>query len=302
MTTMPQPVLSFEETTHALRDRINVALDERLRRFRADCPDRLFDAMHYSLMAGGKRLRPLLVLMACEACGGDVDSAMPAACALEMIHTYSLIHDDLPAMDDDALRRGRPTCHVQFDEATAILAGDGLLTLAFEVLATEIKPPDIAAACCVDLAAAAGIGGMVGGQMADLEAEHSPVTSVQQLEGIHRRKTGKLLMSALSLGSRIAGASSEIRKALVRYGECLGLAFQIADDLLDVVGDRVKMGKEVRKDSEHGKLTYPGLLGEQESRRKARLLIDEACRSLTMLGERGRQLETLANFVLERDH
>ncbi len=299
---MPLSVQSFEDANRVFRDRVDVALQETLERFRADCPERLFDAMHYSLMAGGKRLRPLLVLLACDACGGEMTSALPAACALEMVHTYSLIHDDLPAMDDDDLRRGRPTCHVQFDEATAILAGDGLLTLAFEVMAQEVQPPEVAAACCADLAAAAGIAGMVGGQIADLAAEHAPVTSVQILEEIHRKKTGRLLMSALSLGSRIAGASSETRTALVRYGECVGLAFQITDDLLDVVGDRAKMGKEVRKDSEHGKLTYPGLMGELESRQKARLLIDEACRSLSSLGERGRQLESLANFVLERDH
>jgi geranylgeranyl diphosphate synthase, type II len=300
--TMSNPVVSFEATCSELQARIEVGLGESLRRYRAGCPDRLFDAMHYSLLAGGKRLRPMLVLLACEACGGSMDDALPAACALEMVHTYSLIHDDLPAMDDDRLRRGRPTCHIQFDEATAILAGDGLLTLAFELLAREVRPGELAAACSAELASAAGIGGMVGGQMADLQAEHAGVASVQQLEAIHRRKTGRLLSSAISLGARIAGAPSEFRTALETFGNCVGLAFQIADDLLDVVGDRVKMGKDVRKDSHHGKLTYPALLGEEDSRQRARELIEDARRSLGVFEERGAALEALAEFVLLREH
>jgi geranylgeranyl diphosphate synthase, type II len=314
---MPHPVVSFEATCRELQARIDAALGDTLQRYRggaapdpwdfgksqgSGCPDRLFEAMRYSLLAGGKRLRPKLVLLACEACGGSTDDALPAACAIEMVHTYSLIHDDLPAMDDDRLRRGRPTCHVQFDEATAILAGDALLTLAFELLAREIHPGELAAACCAELASAAGLGGMVGGQMADLQAEHGGVTSVQQLEAIHRRKTGRLLSAALGLGARIAGASSAFRTALETYGKCIGLAFQITDDLLDVVGDRVKMGKDVRKDSDHGKLTYPALLGADESRRKARELIEDARHGLGVFGERGATLEALAEFILERDH
>jgi geranylgeranyl diphosphate synthase, type II len=293
---------SFEESCRAFRGQIEAALDAALSRRRDGCPDRLFEAMHYSLLGGGKRLRPILVLLSCEACGGNAVDAMPAACAIEMIHTYSLIHDDLPAMDDDALRRGRPTCHMQFDEATAILAGDALLTLAFEILATEISPPETAAACCAALASAAGHCGMVGGQMADLQAEHSGVDSVQQLEGIHRRKTGRLLQGAVSLGARVAGASSAIVTSLEEYGRCIGLAFQITDDLLDVVGDEIRMGKEVRKDTQRGKLTYPALLGEAESRKKARALIDRARESLRPLGAGSRRLEALAEFVLERDH
>ncbi|MCA9081263.1 MAG: polyprenyl synthetase family protein, partial [Planctomycetaceae bacterium] len=174
-----------------------------------EAPARLQAAMRHSLMAGGKRLRPVLVLLACEACGGDLHAALPAACAIEMIHTYSLIHDDLPAMDDDELRRGQPTCHVAFGEATAILAGDALLTQAFEVLAAGITDPRIAAACVIDLANAAGPVGMVGGQQADLEAETTGVRDVEHLEAIHRRKTGCLLCAALTMGGRIAGASAE---------------------------------------------------------------------------------------------
>jgi geranylgeranyl diphosphate synthase type II len=293
-----------------------------------ECPERLRSAMAYSLLGGGKRLRPALVLLGCRACGGEDEQALPAACAIEMIHTYSLIHDDLPAMDDDDLRRGRPTCHKQFDEATAILAGDGLLTLAFEIVAREIRPPDVAAACCVDLANAAGAVGMVGGQMADLEAERvssplapgpSPPNSrdlnsetvpgergetraaLQFLESIHRRKTGRLLSCALTLGGRVAGAAPESLRRLENYGQNVGLAFQIADDLLDVLGNEDKMGKGVRKDAGRGKLTYPGLLGEAGSREKAEALIAEACRELEEFGERARDLRALAQYVIERD-
>ena len=300
----------------------------------SDCPDRLREAMAYSLLAGGKRLRPGLVLVACEACGGESEAALPAACAIEMIHTYSLIHDDLPAMDDDDLRRGRPTNHKQFDEATAILAGDGLLTLAFQIMAQDVKPANVAAACCADLASAAGACGMVGGQIADLAAEKqftsnqsavNPVSSTSDdksvlpegssngpilnvnnelamLEGIHRRKTGRLLSSAVTLGTRVAQAEPDIVQALNNYGKSVGLAFQITDDLLDISGDEAKMGKGVRKDADHGKLTYPGLLGVEESRQRAQDLIDEACKWIAPLGASGRRLEELARFVLERDH
>jgi len=268
------------------------------------------------------------VLLACEACGGNPTDAIPAAVAIEFIHTYSLIHDDLPAMDNDDLRRGRPTNHKQFDEATAILAGDGLLTLAFEIVAREIQPADVAVACVVDLASAAGIEGMVGGQMADLQGERPSIADspsaaessdlqsgrigvdeqidqthkVSQLEAIHLRKTGRLLRSALTMGGRIAKADGNTIEMLDHFGKCVGLAFQIADDLLDITGDAAKMGKGVRKDAELGKLTYPGLLGLEESRRRAQSLIDEACRSIEPLGDRGLRLDALARFVLERDH
>ena len=284
-----------------LRDEVHAALQVAVAPH-ADCPPRLQEAMAYSLLAGGKRLRPVLVLLACEACGGDRRSAMPAACALEMVHTYSLIHDDLPAMDDDDLRRGRPTNHVVYGEALAILAGDGLLTLAFELLARDVHPPQAAAACCVDLARAAGMIGMVGGQVADLEAEHRTDLTLDQLEQVHRRKTGCLLSCALTMGARIAGADQETRDALAEYGRCLGLAFQITDDLLDIAGDLKIMGKAVQKDAAHGKLTYPSLLGVEASREHARRQIEQACRSLSRLGSRAQALEALAHFVLERDH
>jgi geranylgeranyl diphosphate synthase, type II len=267
-----------------------------------NCPTKLQEAMHYSLMAGGKRLRPVLVLLACEACGGKAVDALPAACAIEMIHTYSLIHDDLPAMDDDDVRRGKPTNHKQFGEAMAILAGDALLTLAFQIVAQDVQPQDVAAACCADLAGAAGAAGMVAGQVADLEAEDSGIKDIQHLEGIHRRKTGRLLSCALSLGARIAGADWELRNHLVEYGKSVGLAFQIADDLLDVSGNSETIGKQTQKDADHGKLTYPSLLGIEESRDKAKQLIQDAHERLKPLGEQGQRLAALADFIIDRDH
>ncbi|MFO0919923.1 MAG: farnesyl diphosphate synthase [Planctomycetaceae bacterium] len=292
--------VSFDTEVEPLRQRI----EERLAHYviaTKDCPDRLREAMAYSLLAGGKRLRPLLVLLACEACGGTAESALPAACALEMVHTYSLIHDDLPAMDDDVLRRGRPTNHVVYGEALAILAGDGLLTRAFEIMAQDVAPKSVAADCCADLAAAAGWCGMVAGQVADLEAEHQGIVNLDQLEAIHRRKTGRLLCCGLSLGARIAGATADARKHLEFYGTAVGLAFQITDDVLDVAGDSEAMGKTAGKDSEHGKLTYPALLGLEESRRRAQRLIDDACGVLEPFGERARLLKALARYVCERD-
>jgi geranylgeranyl diphosphate synthase type II len=258
--------------------------------------------MAYSLLAGGKRLRPLLVIFACEACGGDAAAAIPAACALEMVHTYSLIHDDLPAMDNDDYRRGRLTNHKVFGEALAILAGDALLTLAFEVLARDVTPPQIAAACCADLASAAGDCGMVAGQVVDLEFASRAASGVEELESVHRRKTGRLLTCALTLGGRISGGAAEQLSSLQEYGQKIGLAFQIVDDLLDVAGDPAKLGKGVQKDAALGKLTYPGLLGVDESRRRATRLIDEACDLASRFGDRGRTLVELARFIERRDH
>ncbi|MEZ6064425.1 MAG: polyprenyl synthetase family protein [Planctomycetaceae bacterium] len=285
-----------------LRGLVEQSLCDYLDRLSEDCPAHLLDAMRYSLLAPGKRMRPALVLLACEACGGSREAALPAAAAIEMIHTYSLIHDDLPAMDDDDLRRGRPTCHKQFDEATAILAGDALLTLAFETIATKVSPAQVAVACCVDLASAAGPEGMVGGQMADLDGERNGVGSGEHLEAIHRRKTGRLLCSAVTLGGRIAGADAATLGRLRRYGECVGLAFQIADDLLDVEGEGEKLGKSVRKDAEHGKLTYPSLWGIAESRRRAEALVQEACGLVDSLDDAGEALAAIARYVITRDH
>jgi geranylgeranyl diphosphate synthase type II len=291
----------LETTWEAFRSRINAALEKYVLQG-TDCPSQLQSAMAYSLLAGGKRLRPVLVLLACEACGGEPDTALPAACALEMVHTYSLIHDDLPAMDDDDLRRGRPTNHKVYGEALAILAGDALLTLAFELVARDVQPPQVAAACCADLANAAGAVGMVAGQVADLEAETSGVASLEILEGIHRRKTGRLLCSALTMGARIAQADGDTLTRLREYGLRIGLAFQITDDLLDVRGNAEKIGKGVNKDAALGKLTYPSMLGVEASEQRASALIDEACELLEPMGARAQPLRDLAQFILHRDH
>jgi geranylgeranyl diphosphate synthase type II len=269
------------------------------------CPDELQAAIRYSLLAPGKRLRPILVLMATEACGGQVEAALPAACAVEMVHAYSLVHDDLPAMDDDDLRRGQPTCHKKFSEATAILAGDALLTLAFEVLAREIHPPRVATACCAALARAAGASGMVGGQADDVAGhrvteDSRESTAVRALESIHHRKTGAMICAALRLGALVAGADQNQIEALENYGRCVGLAFQITDDLLDVQGRETDTGKRVGKDSRCGKLTFPGLLGAEESSRRAEQLIEDATLAIRPFGERADGLEAVARYVLRR--
>lgn len=272
----------------------------------APSPPRLREAIRYSLLGSGKRLRPILVLLAAEACGCSRAEAMPAACAVEMVHAYSLVHDDLPAMDDDDLRRGRPTCHKVFGEALAILAGDALLTRAFELLAVKVRPHAVAAACCAALAEAAGAAGMVGGQVDDLDQQQLLGTDdveqqLQQLESIHRRKTAAMLRVSLRLGGLVAGATPEQCDALDAFGRPLGLAFQIIDDLLDVDGVESATGKRVGKDHGRGKLTFPGLLGVDESRARAAGLIDESCVALRPLSPRAAGLESLARFVLERD-
>jgi geranylgeranyl diphosphate synthase type II len=290
----------LDDRLPALREKVEHSLLQRLA-LSADCPSLLAESMRYSVTAGGKRLRPLMTLLACDACGGAIEAALPAATAIEFVHTYSLIHDDLPTMDDDELRRGQPTNHVKFGEATAILAGDALLTLAFELLAREISPPEVAAACCQELSSAAGPEGMVGGQQADLEAETAGVGSLAQLESVHRRKTGRLIGAALRMGGRIAGANQATLTNLTTYGERIGLAFQIADDLLDLTSTTERLGKGVQKDAGRNKLTYPSLLGVEKSRAHARKLISEALEAIAPLGDRGRALAALAYFVIERD-
>ncbi len=277
-------------------------IDGHLRRyteFDDDCPEQLRNAIRYSLLSPGKRLRPLLVLMACEACGRDADQALPAACAVEMIHTYSLIHDDLPSMDDDQLRRGQPTCHVKFDEATAILAGDALIPLAFQVVCSEY-PPSLASLCSLQLATACGATRLVGGQVDDLTQQNGRRGDIGHLENIHRRKTGALLTVSLRLGAIVAGASSGQLESLETFGKNLGLAFQIVDDLLDCRGDWTKMGKLTNKDDGRGKLTYPNLLGVEESEMRAQQLVDQAIVALKDFGPRAEPLRALAKYVLER--
>ena len=265
----------------------------------ADCPEHLREAIEYCLLAPGKRIRPLLVLTAAKMCGGDLDNAMPAACAVEMIHNYSLIHDDRPAMDDDELRRGRPTCHVKFGEATAILAGDSLIPMAFGVVARDIQPAEIALRCVERLALASGPTRLVGGQADDLNLQFA-APSVQSLEHIHRRKTGALLTVSLEMGALTASANAELRESLVNYGKNLGLAFQIVDDLLDLRGSQAKMGKKIGKDAALGKQTYPAVLGEAASEERAHQMAEAAIDALKPFGEQAKALELLANFVVNR--
>lgn len=291
---------TFREVAERLRPEIDASLS-RLTQFDDDCPDRLREAIRYSLLAPGKRLRPVLTLLAAESCGSDRERAIPAACAVEMIHAYSLIHDDLPAMDDDDLRRGRPTCHRQFDEATAILAGDALLTRAFEVLATEIPDAEQSRRCLRELTHAAGASQLVGGQADDLRFESLEGTA-DDLARIHRRKTGAMITVSLRLGGILASADENLLTALTRYGDALGLAFQITDDLLDVQGDEKSMGKRVGKDADKGKMTFPSVWGIEESRRKAEQLIHQACDAAATLPCGGHPLISLAHYVLERNH
>jgi len=286
-----------------LRQQVDAYLPLALRRAEP-CPPSLLEAMSYSLLAPGKRLRPILVLLAAEAAGGEVEHALPAACAVEMIHTYSLIHDDLPAMDDDDFRRGLPTCHKKFGEALAILAGDALLTLAFGVLA-ECYSPAIAAPCVRELARGSGAAGMVGGQVDDLRAERENAGTLAELEQIHAHKTGALFRACLRIGYWTARGEmdSDLRvlEGLDGYGRHFGQAFQITDDLLDVESSLEQTGKRVGKDAARGKLTYPGLLGVAESRRKAQEQAQLAEKCLDSLGRAGKKLAMLVQWVMNRD-
>jgi geranylgeranyl diphosphate synthase, type II len=296
MTLVPQ--LTFAEMAATARPAVEAALDSYSQPT-PGCPERLAEALRYSLLAPAKRLRPILVVMAAEACGGSIEQALPAAVAVEMIHTYSLIHDDLPAMDDDDLRRGRPTCHVVYGEAMAILAGDALLARAFEVLAREIQPGAVAAQAVALLATAAGPAALVGGQADDLTSQGQG--DIVSLESIHARKTGAMFLVSLQLGGLVTGASAEQMTALEQYGRSMGLAFQIMDDLLDVSGNEQALGKRVGKDVDRGKLTFPALLGVSESRQRAADLVADACASLAPFGAAAAGLESLARYVLERD-
>ena len=297
--TTTNPAL-FPPEIEAYRDRIDDQLD-LYSQLDSDCPDHLREAIRYCLLAPGKRIRPLLVLTAAQICGGKIENALPAACAVEMIHNYSLIHDDLPAMDDDELRRGRPTCHIKFDEATAILAGDALIPLAFEVIVRDTKPAEVANQCVAVLARAAGPSRLVGGQADDLNLQFAPA-DIESLEKIHRRKTGALLAVSLEMGALSAQATQEQRVSLVKYGEHLGLAFQIVDDLLDLRGSQAKMGKKTGKDADLGKQTYPSVIGEESSVIRAQEMADKAIDSLKPFKDAATALEFLARFVVGRTH
>ncbi len=266
-------------------------------------PRKLGQAMRYSLFSGGKRIRPILALASGEAVGATVERVLPFACALEMIHTYSLIHDDLPAMDDDDLRRGKPTNHIVFGEGMAILAGDGLLTEAFRVIAEGALRNGQNRAAVLralrEVATAAGATGMVGGQVADLEAESKKPTRAR-VEYIHTRKTAALIRAAVRAGALVGGARPAQFARLDRYGAALGLAFQIADDILDVEGSTDKTGKRAGRDAQLHKVTYPAAVGMDNAKRRARELLDEALEALKPLGLPAEPLRQIAAFIVER--
>jgi geranylgeranyl diphosphate synthase type II len=266
-------------------------------------PATLHRAMRYSLFAGGKRLRPILCLAAAEACGGKIGNAVPLACALECIHTYSLVHDDLPSMDDDDFRRGRPTCHKIFGEGIAILAGDALLTIAFEIV-SNAKPTSRydTSVLLREIAVAAGSQKLIAGQVADLEAEGKNVKR-DQLQFIHENKTAAILKSSVRLGAMSANADARKLSAVTRFGQRLGLAFQIIDDVLDVTQTSEILGKSAGKDVAAKKATYPGVIGLEKSRGEARRLTRQAHNALSVFSSRDAEpLHALANYLLEREY
>ena len=289
----------FAAYLEAARLRVEAALDGSLALER---PESLSEAMRYSLLAGGKRLRPILCLAAFELAGGEGDLALPTAVALEMIHTMSLIHDDLPAMDNDDLRRGQPTNHKMFGEANAILAGDALLTRAFEMVA--LRSPGVSAERLLqvvgELSLASGAPGLVGGQVVDLESEGKSV-DLETLEYIHLHKTGALLRACVISGALVAGADATLQAALHTYARGIGLAFQIIDDILDVTASSDVLGKTAGKDLTADKTTYPKLLGLEESRRRADGLVAEAKAALEPWRDRAAPLLALADYITSRD-
>ena len=293
------PDLDLNQYLEARRLMVEEALEIALPN--QDGPEsRVVEAMRYSLFAGGKRLRPILCLAASEAVGGDIQSAMPAGCALEMIHTYSLIHDDLPAMDDDDLRRGKPTNHKVFGEAIAILAGDGLLTEAFVLLSDyHALLPERAVQVIGVIAEAASYRGMVGGQVVDMLSQNKPA-DLETVQQMHSRKTAALIAAATESGA-LAGKGSEAQvAALARYGRAIGLAFQIADDILDIEGDTELLGKTTGADEARGKVTYPAAVGLERSRQAANDMINDALAALEGFDDKANPLRSLAQYIITR--
>jgi geranylgeranyl diphosphate synthase type II len=295
---------STESALHLLRqdgERLAAYFGQILQRY-ADAPQRLVESIDYSLSAGGKRLRPVLVMecfRACASAGASEASALAAAAAMELIHTFSLVHDDLPAMDDDDLRRGRPTNHKVFGEAMAILAGDAMVMIAFEVIAADAAS-NVAAGLIRELAHASGPCGMIGGQVLDMDGENRAL-SLHELQRIHRMKTGALLTASCRLGAMAAGANAGQLAAVTEFGKHLGLAFQIVDDVLDVTSTPEQMGKATNKDAGKGKNTYPSLLGLEVSKKEAMKQLEAALGAVAAFGKSGDRLRLLARFVVERE-
>jgi geranylgeranyl diphosphate synthase, type II len=282
-------------------------VDEALARYlpsEDDLPRSLHKSMRYSVFAGGKRVRPILLLAACETAGGDIGRAMPAACAMEMIHTYSLIHDDLPAMDDDDFRRGNPTNHKVFGEAIAILAGDALLTEAFILLSNPEYAGVTEAARLLpvvhEIARCAGSRGMVGGQVVDMESEGKDDIDLATVQYIHTHKTGALIKASVKAGAILGGADGAKLDAITRYGETIGLAFQIADDILDIEGTTEEIGKDAGSDEARGKATYPAVVGIAEAKKRAAELVEMALDALSVFDEKADPLREIARYIVYR--
>ncbi len=265
-------------------------------------PATIHKAMRYSLFAGGKRLRPILCLAAAETCGGKIDNALPLGCALECIHTYSLVHDDLPSMDDDDFRRGRPTCHKVFGDGIAVLAGDALLTIAFEIVSrAKFSPRYNLSILLREIAVAAGSRKLIAGQVADLEAEGRKIDMVG-LRYIHENKTAAILTTSVRLGAMSAGANPKQLDAITKFGRALGLAFQVIDDILDVTQTTEKLGKSAGKDVAAKKATYPAVIGLEKSRLEAKRLTRQAHNALSIFDKKAQTLHALANYLLEREY
>lgn len=299
---MTSNLISLDEYLESRKTLVDQALELYLPAESTE-PPVIFKSARYSVFAGGKRLRPILCIGAAEAVGGPIDAVMPAACALELIHTYSLIHDDLPAMDDDDTRRGKPTSHKVFGEAVAILAGDALLTDAFRLIAGRTPVGAVRAETLLqviqEVALAAGWFGMVGGQVVDIESE-GKAPDEKTLSFIHTRKTGALITVSLRAGALLGGADADALDALTEYGRHVGLAFQIADDILNVEGDAKALGKGTGSDRSRGKLTYPALVGVETSKRVAAELVEKAVEDLRAFDERAEPLRRIAQFIVER--
>ncbi len=284
-------------------------VDSALERYfpKEEFPLSLHKAIRHSLFAGGKRIRPILSIISFEAVGGKGEGILPFACALEMIHTYSLIHDDLPAMDNDDYRRGKPTCHKVFGEAIAILAGDALLAEAFRLMTNRshwdrlLCEPQVALDMVHEVAQAAGIFGIVGGQVVDIESEGKEV-DLATLQYIHTHKTGAMIMASVKIGAGLGGAKEETLKAFALYGESIGHAFQIADDILNVEGKTELLGKKTGSDLSRGKATYPSLLGLEESRKRARELVERGVHALSSYGPEVDPLKEIARFIIAREY
>jgi geranylgeranyl diphosphate synthase type II len=294
--------LTVIDIRHLLEERaarINAALDRFLPS--ADTfPTLLHEAMRYAVLSSGKRLRPTLVLESFELFSKRSETPMPAACAFECVHAYSLVHDDLPAMDDDELRRGLPTVHAKYGEAMAILVGDALLTFAFQLMTERVMPQDLGARAALELARAAGSLGMVGGQALDMKLEGATGSEKEYIRNLHRMKTGAMIAGAVRAGAIIGRADANSFAAIATYGEKIGLAFQIVDDILDVTSTSEELGKAAGKDAAAGKITFPGVFSLEKSKAEAKQLVDDAVQALKPFGDRGERLISLAEFIVKR--